>query len=85
MIVVLDDVPDADTIAPLLPRGGPSAVLITARQRLPGIADASALTLGVLPEPDAITLFTLTAGRVTRTTWRPLPRSCGRSAACRSR
>ncbi len=61
-IVILDDVPEADVITPLLPAAGPSAVLITTRQLLPGIAGASALSLGVLPERDAITLFTLTAG-----------------------
>jgi DNA-binding SARP family transcriptional activator/tetratricopeptide (TPR) repeat protein len=62
MIIILDDVIDANVIAPLLPRAGACAVLITARQRLPDVADASMLTLSALPEHDAITLFTLTAG-----------------------
>jgi DNA-binding SARP family transcriptional activator/predicted negative regulator of RcsB-dependent stress response len=62
MIVILDDVPDAGIVAPLLPRDGSCAVLITARRRLTGMAGASALTLGALPEHDAITLFTLTTG-----------------------
>lgn len=62
MIVILDDVPDAGAIAPLLPRAGPCAVFITARHRLPGIVGASVLSLDVMAEHDAITLFTLTAG-----------------------
>jgi DNA-binding SARP family transcriptional activator len=62
MIVILDDVPDAATMTPLLPSAGSSAVLITARQQLHGITDATLLTLGALPEDDAVTLFTLTAG-----------------------
>jgi DNA-binding SARP family transcriptional activator len=60
--VILDDVPDADVITPLLPTAGQSAVLITTRQLLPGIPDAAVLSLGVLPERDAVTLFTVTAG-----------------------
>jgi DNA-binding SARP family transcriptional activator len=61
MIVILDDVPDAGAITPLLPRAGSCTVFITARQRLHAIADASALALDALPEHDAITLFTRTA------------------------
>jgi len=62
LIVILDDVPDAGTIAPALPKAGPSVVFITARQRLRELASASVLSLDVLPEHDAITLFSLTAG-----------------------
>jgi DNA-binding SARP family transcriptional activator/tetratricopeptide (TPR) repeat protein len=62
MIIILDDVPDAAAIAPLLPAAGSCVVLITARQRLAGIAGASERTLAALPEHDAITLFTLASG-----------------------
>jgi DNA-binding SARP family transcriptional activator/tetratricopeptide (TPR) repeat protein len=62
LIIILDDVPDADAVAPLLPRAGSSTVLITARQHLRGVPGASVITLGAMPEHDAITLFTMTAG-----------------------
>lgn len=62
MVIVLDDVPDAAAIAPLLPAAGSCAVLITTRRHLTGIAGASVLSLEVLPEHDAVTLFALTAG-----------------------
>ena len=62
MIVILDDVPDANVVAPLLPRAGTCAILVTARQRLAGMAGASELPLAELPEHDAIRLFTLTSG-----------------------
>jgi DNA-binding SARP family transcriptional activator/tetratricopeptide (TPR) repeat protein len=62
MIVILDDVPDATTVSPLLPRAGSSAVLITARHHLPAVAGASTFTLSELSELEAIRLFTLTAG-----------------------
>jgi NB-ARC domain len=61
-VVVLDDVAEPDQIAPLLPAGGKSLVLITSRYRLPGLADARTLTLDVLPAEDAITLFRQIAG-----------------------
>ncbi|MBO0804553.1 MAG: tetratricopeptide repeat protein [Nocardiopsaceae bacterium] len=62
MIVVLDDVPDAASVAPLVPRDGSCCVFITARQRLHGIVGASELGLDVLPEQEAITLFDQVAG-----------------------
>jgi DNA-binding SARP family transcriptional activator/tetratricopeptide (TPR) repeat protein len=63
MVVILDDVPDASAVMPLVPRdGGHCRVFITARHRLHGIAGASELALDVLPERDAITLFSQIAG-----------------------
>lgn len=61
MTVILDDVPDADSVERLLPEEGPSHVFITARHRLrlPGASD---LPLDVLPERDAITLFRQISG-----------------------
>lgn len=57
MTVILDDVPDAGAIEPLLPKTGSCRVFITARQRLHGIVGASGRTLDVLPESDAVALF----------------------------
>jgi DNA-binding SARP family transcriptional activator len=62
-VVVLDDAAGLDQIAPLLPAGGRSLVLITSRHRIPGLPAARALTLDVLPAADAITLFRRIAGQ----------------------
>jgi DNA-binding SARP family transcriptional activator len=61
-VVILDDIAELDQIDPLLPAGGRSLVLITSRYRIPGLADARALTLDVLPVDDAVTLFRRIAG-----------------------
>jgi DNA-binding SARP family transcriptional activator/tetratricopeptide (TPR) repeat protein len=62
MIIILDDVPDAGSVIPLLQQDGSCCVFITARHRLRGIADTVELALDVLPEHDAITLFSQIAG-----------------------
>jgi tetratricopeptide (TPR) repeat protein len=62
MVVILDDVPGADDIRPALPTAGDCLILVTTRPRLQGLDNAYAMTLGVLTEDDAITLFTQTAG-----------------------
>jgi DNA-binding SARP family transcriptional activator/tetratricopeptide (TPR) repeat protein len=62
MIIILDDVPDAGSVMPLLQQDGSCCVFITGRRRLHGIANASELALDVLPEHDAITLFSQIAG-----------------------
>ena len=62
-VVVLDDAAELDQIAPLLPVGGSSLVLITSRHRITGLAGARTLTLDVLPADDAITLFRRIAGQ----------------------
>ena len=61
-VLILDDIAALDQIEPLLPAGGRSLVLITSRYRIPGLADARALTLDVLPVDDAVTLFRRIAG-----------------------
>jgi DNA-binding SARP family transcriptional activator/tetratricopeptide (TPR) repeat protein len=61
-VVVLDDAARLDQIAPLLPAGGRSLVLITSRHRIPGLTAARTLTLDVLPAEDAVTLFRRIAG-----------------------
>lgn len=63
MTVIVDNVPDADVLASVLPKAGPSRVFVTARHRLHGIAGASELVLDALPEPDAIALFSQIAGK----------------------
>jgi len=61
-VVILDDATGLDQVGPLLPAGGRSLILITSRYRMPGLADARALTLDVLPVDDAIALFQRIAG-----------------------
>lgn len=62
MTIVLDDVPDAGSVEHLLPKEGSCRTFITARHRLRGLDGASDLSLGALPEGDAITLFRQIAG-----------------------
>jgi len=61
-VVILDDAAALDQIGPVLPAGGRSLVLITSRYRIPGLAEAQAMTLDVLPVDDAVTLFRRIAG-----------------------
>ncbi|MBB5786436.1 BTAD domain-containing putative transcriptional regulator [Jiangella mangrovi] len=57
LLVVLDDARDGDQVRSLLPGAGGAAVVVTARQRLYGLAATRWLTLGVLPDGDALALF----------------------------
>ncbi len=61
-VVILDDTASVDQVGPLLPSGGRSLVLVTSRYRIPGLAEAQALTLDALPVDDAVTLFRRIAG-----------------------
>jgi DNA-binding SARP family transcriptional activator/Tfp pilus assembly protein PilF len=61
-ILILDDAAHLDQITPLLPPAGQCLILITTRRTLPDLDRARALTLGVLPMDDAITLFQSVAG-----------------------
>jgi tetratricopeptide (TPR) repeat protein/DNA-binding SARP family transcriptional activator len=61
-VIILDDVPGSEEIRPLLPAAGDCLILVTTRRRLHGLDGADAMILEPLPESDAITLFTLTAG-----------------------
>lgn len=45
VLVVLDDVPDEGGLHPYLPEAGESAVIVTARRSLPGLADACRLAV----------------------------------------
>ncbi len=62
-VVILDDAARHDQIRPLLPVAGRSLMLITTRRKLPDLAGAGTLTLGVLSMADAITLFGRIAGQ----------------------
>ncbi|WP_372451893.1 ATP-binding protein [Streptomyces oryzae] len=61
-VVVLDDAATAEQIRPLLPLGSSSLVLLTSRQRLTGVPGIRSLFVDVLPEPDAMALFTRLVG-----------------------
>lgn len=66
VLVVLDNVATVGQVRPLLPGSAHSLVLVTSRSRLSGLAvrdGARRLTLGVLPEPEAVALLrVVTAG-----------------------
>lgn len=57
LLVVLDDARDAEQVRPLLPGVGGSAVVITARQRLYGLAYVHWLKLTGLAEDDSVMLL----------------------------
>ncbi|WP_379528579.1 ATP-binding protein [Nonomuraea purpurea] len=62
MLIVLDNAADEAQVRPLLPGGGGSMALVTSRRRLVGLDEARTVSVDVLPLPDAIALFTATAG-----------------------
>ncbi|MFI5648314.1 ATP-binding protein [Kitasatospora sp. NPDC051705] len=60
VLVVLDNAATAAQVRPLLPGNSGSLVLVTSRSRLSGLAvrdGARRLTLGTLPEPEAVALL----------------------------
>ncbi|MCR6485050.1 winged helix-turn-helix domain-containing protein [Amycolatopsis sp. OK19-0408] len=57
-LVVLDNAADAAQVRPLLPGSPGTLLLITSRRRLLDLEPARVLSLDVLPEADAIALFT---------------------------
>ncbi|MFC6085275.1 AfsR/SARP family transcriptional regulator [Sphaerisporangium aureirubrum] len=61
-LVVLDDAATEAQVRPLLPGGSGSAVLVTSRNRLVGLAGATFVELGVLPSDTAVDLFARIAG-----------------------
>ncbi|MER6943842.1 BTAD domain-containing putative transcriptional regulator [Nonomuraea sp. NPDC000554] len=58
VLLVLDNAADAARVRPLLPGTSNSLVLITSRQRLTDLDGARAVSMDVLPLPDAFALFT---------------------------
>ncbi|GAB2712384.1 AfsR/SARP family transcriptional regulator [Kitasatospora kifunensis] len=62
LLVVLDNAADSSQVRPLLPGPG-SAVLVTSRRRLTGLAGAHPFDLGLLSQTEAAELFSKVAGR----------------------
>ncbi|MFI5547767.1 AfsR/SARP family transcriptional regulator [Streptomyces sp. NPDC051815] len=62
VLLVLDNAVSEALLRPLLPPGGGSAVLITARRRLVALEGAAHLDLGVPSEPEALDLLARVAG-----------------------
>ncbi|WP_017236687.1 AfsR/SARP family transcriptional regulator [Streptomyces sp. SS] len=63
MVILLDDASGSDQVEPLLPGTAGSLVLVTSRRRLEALTGATPITLGVLPEDDAIRLLITRSGR----------------------
>ena len=63
LLVVLDDARDAAQIRPLLPGSGSCGVLVTSRNRLPGLAAAVPLQLDVMGPAEGRALFAAIVGR----------------------
>jgi tetratricopeptide (TPR) repeat protein/DNA-binding SARP family transcriptional activator len=61
-LILLDDASGQDQVQPLLPGSPGCLVLITSRRRLAGLRGAQTLSLDVLPEQDAVTLFARIVG-----------------------
>lgn len=60
MLILLDNAATVGQVRPLLPGGGENLTVVTSRNRLAGLAvreGARRITLGMLPEPEAIELL----------------------------
>ena len=62
LLVVADDAAFAAQVRPLIPAGGGAAMLVTSRSRLSGLAGASVVELGGLPDDAALGLLSSAAG-----------------------
>jgi tetratricopeptide (TPR) repeat protein len=63
ILLLLDDVAEAEQVRPLLPGTPGSLVLITSRQYLSGLEGAISLSLDILPAPEAARLLTELSAR----------------------
>jgi DNA-binding SARP family transcriptional activator len=61
-LVIFDDVTGPDQVMSLLPETSDCLVIVTSRRQHPGWSGWRSLTLRVLPEDDAVALFTQIAG-----------------------
>jgi len=64
LLLVLDDAIGHDQVGPLLPGSGGSTALVTSRQRLTALEDASIIDLDTLPKLDAGRLLIRLSGRI---------------------
>jgi len=62
VLILLDDVRDANQILPLLPASSDCAVLVTGRRRLTGLSGLAGVELGFFAEDDASALFAALVG-----------------------
>ncbi|TWD83706.1 DNA-binding SARP family transcriptional activator [Kribbella amoyensis] len=62
MLILLDNVHDADQVRPLLPGAGGSDVIVTSRRRMHGLAGAVVVDLGPLAQEESVALIAATAG-----------------------
>lgn len=62
VLLVLDDAASAAQVRPLLPGDGRSLVLVTSRARLAGLDGVAGVSLGMLPERDALQLLGTAVG-----------------------
>ncbi len=62
VLLIADDAASAAQVRPLIPPGAGSAVLVTSRGRLPGLAGARIIALDELPADDALALLRAAAG-----------------------
>ncbi|MFI9558747.1 AfsR/SARP family transcriptional regulator [Nonomuraea endophytica] len=73
VLFLLDNAASAAQVRPLLPSGPGSGVLVTSRARLSDLTGARHVDLDVLPEPEAIALFTAVARVPSGPTPAPVP------------
>jgi DNA-binding SARP family transcriptional activator len=57
VLIVLDDAKDPAQVRPLLPGSASCAVVVTTRNRTPFLVSTGFVDLGVLPDPEALQLF----------------------------